>query len=86
MNITILIITHEHGINVYPCASPEIADAYLHDFVKTWWPHQFDSDEPIPNDPSTAIEDYFNCDICDESYEIITDALIETLPSEEVSA
>lgn len=77
--ITTLIITHKYGTNVYPCTTPQIANAYLYDFVKRWWAEVF-KDEPIPTEESEAIEEYFNSDICLESYDIDTSTLLEKPP------
>lgn len=85
MKITTLVIEHECGVNIYPCASPELADAYLYDYVKRWWAREYGDDDPIPADPADAVEQYFE-ESDDEHYWFSTDAIIETLPTPEVPA
>lgn len=83
MKITTLVIHHKHGVNVYPCASPEIADAYLYDYIVSWWADAY-GDEPIPDDDAQAIEQYFDVSQ-DEYYEFFTEPLLESLPTREVA-
>ena len=35
--VYILIVAHEHGRDVYPCASDERAWQRLDDYVQEWW-------------------------------------------------
>lgn len=78
MTVTILIIEHKHGMNVYPCSTLAVAEAELYGYVETYWEDEF-PDEPIPSDSQLAIDRYFE-DNEREFYTIETQDLIETLP------
>lgn len=82
MTVTILIIEHKHGMNVYPCSTLDIATAELYGYVKTYWSNEFPN-EPIPTDSQRAIDQYFDER---EFYTIETMELIETLPNQRESA
>ena len=63
MNMTLLALVTEHGIDLSLHKNAEEAEAALFGFVADWWEdaqrHLDDPDTPMPTSPKAAIKEYF---------------------------
>ena len=78
MTVHVLSIEHRHGTDNWVCATWDIAQACLADYVRTWWDIE---NGKAPADDEEAIDQYFD-DEDDESYSIEELALIEHAPEQ----
>ncbi len=65
--VFVVAINHKHGLDTNVFTTRELAEAYLYDYVKDYWDVD-GPDEPIPEDPDTAIDRYFHHAWSEESY------------------
>ena len=79
MKVTILRITHKHGVNYYVHLTREAARQELVKWVKEWWPKEL-PDEPIPEDEQEMIDVYFELGPPTESWEMTPDEEAIGLP------
>lgn len=66
--IWLLVITHAHGDNTYPCATEEAAKQQLYGFVDNNWEAEMD-EQTQPDDPEQSAAEYFDY-VDEESYSI----------------
>lgn len=74
---TVLITDHSDGQTVTIHRTLEGAKAALIEYVREYWQKEVGDDDPIPDDPTTAIRAYFEATE-DEDYTIVED--VEVLP------
>jgi len=77
--ITVLIIEHRNGRNVYVCESEDIATAELYRFVEEYWGEMPEDFGKIPLSRQEAIRAYFEEKDGAESYEMLTLPVLPTL-------
>ncbi|MGD0399375.1 MAG: hypothetical protein ABSC04_10725 [Syntrophobacteraceae bacterium] len=77
--ITVLIIDHRHGRNVYVCESEGTAIAELYRFVEEYWGEMPENFGKIPLSRQEAIKAYFEEKDGDESYEMLTLPVLPTI-------
>lgn len=63
MNVWVLVIEHDHGLNVSAHADEQHARDALAAYVEQWWDHEVDGDDweddAMPAERDKAIEAYF---------------------------
>lgn len=59
MTVWLLTIEHRHGTDHWVCATREIAEANLDNYVRTWWEEEID-DKPMPATADERIQQYFD--------------------------
>lgn len=57
---TVIVATysHRHGNDIRVFADDTGAKKWMREIAKEWWDHEF-PDDPIPDDPDDAAEQYF---------------------------
>jgi len=71
-HITVLIIEHRNGRNVYVCESEDVAIAQLYRLVEEYWNEMPEGLGKIPTNRREAIKAYFEEKCGEESFEILT--------------
>jgi hypothetical protein len=72
--VQVLTIQHKHGTDMWVCATPELALAYLDGFVREWWESELDDEMPESEDE--RIKDYFE-GVDEESYSICAERVLD---------
>jgi hypothetical protein len=57
-NVVILIVEHDHGVDVWAHSTKDKAEESLEEYVRSWWDEEIE-DNPIPTDRWEAITEYF---------------------------
>jgi len=76
--VTVLIIEHSHGRNVYVCESEDRAKGELYSFVEEYWNEMPYDVRKIRPERLDSIEIYFQEKDGEESYEILTLPILST--------
>ena len=76
--LTILTITHRHGVNIWPCRTRRLAKQILAEWVRQWW-HQELPGTPMPQGKNEMIETYFES--IEEQYDIQSSPIYSKMPS-----
>lgn len=63
--VTVLIVNHKHGQNVWVCENRKVADQELYDYVVDNWD---DEEGPVPKDIQEAIDEYFDGQVSGEEW------------------
>lgn len=81
MTIHLLAIEHRHGTDYWACATHDIAELNLYNYVGEWWEHKLPG-ERMPLGIQEAIDAYFNKmqEWGEESYSIDELEVLESAP------